>query len=73
MSLAFPTPDHMPCPECGASLPVGEIEHVCDEDRRLDYLLVELRPGLERFGADLAAWLETPQGRFARFLAERRR
>lgn len=73
MSLAFPTPDHMPCPDCGASLPVGDVEHVCDEDRRLDYLLVDLRPGLERFAADLAAWLETPQGRFARFLADRDR
>jgi hypothetical protein len=72
MSFAFPTPDHMPCPDCGASIPVagGSTAHVCDEDRRLDYKLVELRPGIERVGDDLAEWLETPQGRFARWLAE---
>ena len=74
VSLAFPSPDHMPCPDCGASLPVaGAPEHVCDADRRLEYALVELRPGIARFDADLAAWLETPDGRFARFIAEQGR
>jgi hypothetical protein len=74
MSLAFPSPDHMPCPDCGASLPVaGEAGHVCDDERRLDYALVELRPGIERFDDDLTAWLETPDGRFARFIAEQGR
>ena len=75
MSFAFPKPDHMPCPDCGASIPAGEGSeaHVCDEQRRLDYRLVELRPGIERVADDLAVWLETPQGRFARWLAERDR
>jgi hypothetical protein len=71
MALAYPTPDHMPCPDCGASLPAaGDQSHVCDDDRRLDYRLVELRPGIDRFDDDYNAWLETPQGRFARFIAE---
>lgn len=70
MSFAFPAPDHMPCPDCGASLPVGGTEHFCDEERRLDYRLGELRPEIERFDDELAAWLETPDGLFARFLAE---
>jgi hypothetical protein len=75
MSFAFPSPDHMPCPDCGASIPVGagsEV-HVCEEERRLDYRLVGFRPGIEAVAEDLAAWLETPQGRFARWLAERDR
>jgi len=72
MSFAFPTPDHMPCPQCGASIPTGggSEAHVCEEERRLDYKLVELSPGIERVGDDLAEWLETPHGRFARWLAE---
>jgi hypothetical protein len=74
MSLAFPSPDHLPCPDCGASLPAaGDAGHVCDDERRIDYRLVELQPGIERFDLDLAVWLETPGGRFARFIAERDR
>jgi hypothetical protein len=71
MAFAFPSPNHMPCPDCGASIPVGSPQgHVCDETQRLDFRLVELRPGIERVADDLAAWLETPHGRFARWLAE---
>ena len=71
MSLAFPTPDHMPCPDCGASLPVaGDGAHVCDEERQLDFRLVELGPEIAYFDDDLAAWLDSPDGRFARFIAE---
>ena len=71
MPLPFPTPDHMPCPDCGASLPVAdEGAHVCDEERRLDYRLVELGPEIAGFDDALAEWLETPEGRFARFIAE---
>ena len=71
MSLAFPTPDHMPCPDCGESLPVKEgPEHVCDEARKLDFRIVELRPDIDRFDGDLEQWLDTPHGRFARYLAE---
>lgn len=73
MSLAFPAPDHMPCPDCGASVPVGDLEHSCEEERRLDYRLTELRPEIERFDDDFAAWLVTPDGLFARFLAEQGR
>ncbi len=75
MSFAFPTPDHMPCPECGASVPVadGTPAHTCDEARLVDYGLIELRPEIERFPDDLAAWLDTPAGRFAQWLARRDR
>jgi hypothetical protein len=74
MSLAFPSPDHLPCPDCGASLPAtGDAGHVCEEERRLDYRLVELRPEVERFDDDFGAWLDTPDGRFAQFIAEQGR
>lgn len=71
MPFAFPTPDHMPCPDCGASVAVAaEVPHVCDDERQADFRLIELAPDIARFDGDLAAWLETPAGRFARFIAE---
>lgn len=70
--LALPPPAHLPCERCGASVPRdAAAEHVCDEERRLDYELFRLRDGIARLPDDLAAWLETPQGRFALYLAER--
>jgi hypothetical protein len=74
MAFAFPTPDHMPCPDCGASLRVDDGNgHVCDEARLLDYRLIALQPEVDSFEGDLARWLDTPDGRFARWLAERDR
>ncbi|HZO35009.1 MAG TPA: hypothetical protein VFB17_08030 [Gaiellaceae bacterium] len=70
MSFAFPHPDHMPCPDCGASVAVDEPAHVCDEERRLDY---RVAPEIARFDDELGRWLDTPAGRFARWLAERDR
>jgi hypothetical protein len=71
MSLAFPTPDHMPCPDCGGSVQRSEEEaHVCDEERLLDYRLLGLREEVGHFEDELAGWLDTPRGRFARWLAE---
>ncbi len=75
MAFTFPQPTHMPCPSCGASVAVGAPagSHVCDDERRLQFRLAEQRPGVERFDDDFAAWLETPHGRFAQWLAERGR
>ena len=75
MSFAFPHPKHMPCPDCGASVPVHDraVAHVCDEDRRLDFQLVELGEEIEGLERELADWLETPHGRFAAWLAKRTR
>jgi len=61
----------MPCPDCGASVPVAAEEaHECDDERQLDFRLVELGPDIARFDDDLAAWLDTPDGRFACFMAQ---
>ena len=106
MAFSFPSPDYLPCPDCGASLPVsaGTGKHVCDAERRSDYQrftkgvsdgrletqsgmasefppyeqqvddeLSELRAEIDRFDEDLAAWLDTPEGRFSQWLAERDR
>jgi hypothetical protein len=72
MAFTFPTPNHMPCPSCGASVAIADDfgAHVCDDERRLEYRLTELRVEIERFTDDLASWLDTPHGRFALWLAE---
>jgi hypothetical protein len=64
----------MTCSECGATVAKGELDaHECDPQRRADHQLSKLHPELERFDVDLATWLETPEGRFAQWDAERRR
>ena len=48
-------------------------DHVCDQERWLDYQLVRLRPDIARFEADFREWNATPEGRFEEFYAERSR
>jgi hypothetical protein len=65
---------HMPCSECGASVSRAERDtHVCDPDRRLDYRLFQLREEIARFDDVLREYLDSPQGRFEQWLAERQR
>lgn len=72
--LEFPQPRHLPCPDCGQSVPRGtEAGHACDDARRLDYVLVQLREEIVGFDGQLAAWLGSPAGRFAAWLAQRDR
>jgi hypothetical protein len=71
---SLPQPAHMPCPDCGVSVPRGvRAEHVCDEAQRTSYELLQLRIEAERFDTELTAWLATPAGRFAIYYAERER
>jgi hypothetical protein len=71
---AFFQPSHMPCTECGVSVEVASASaHTCDQERRLDYLLFQLRDEIAAFDAQLTAWLESAYGRFAAWLAERDR
>jgi hypothetical protein len=72
--LEFPQPTHVPCPDCGASVPREEVgAHECEEERRLDFVVLQLRDELEQFEDELGAWLDSPAGRFATWLAERDR
>ena len=64
----------MPCAECGASVPVGASdEHVCSEQRRLAYELFKLRAEVAAFEDQLAAYLDSPRGRFELWYADRER
>jgi hypothetical protein len=72
--LSLPEPRHVPCTRCGASVERAHLEeHECEEARRLEYELFQLRVGLEQFEADFAVWLGTPRGRFETFYASYRR
>jgi hypothetical protein len=72
--LSLPEPLHVPCSLCGASVERARLEeHRCEEQRRLEYEFFQLRERLGQFGAELAAWLETPSGRFETFYASYRR
>jgi hypothetical protein len=71
---SIPQPANMPCDECGASVPVsGGDEHVCSEERRLEYRLFQLRAELGVFEDQFAAYLESARGRFELWYAERER
>jgi hypothetical protein len=71
---AFPQPGHMPCTECGASVERAAAGgHECDLERLLDFRLVQLRDEIAAFDEQLTAWLASAGGRFAVWLAERRR
>ena len=74
MSSAFAHSHHMPCPECGASLSSEErSDHVCDPERRLEFRLFQLRDEVAGFEDRFRGYLDSPQGRFAEWLAERDR
>jgi hypothetical protein len=70
----FANSRHMPCPECGASVHAGKRdEHECDPERRADFLMFQLREEIAEFERAVREYLTTPHGRFAQWLAERRR
>lgn len=64
----------MPCADCGASVARSDTEsHVCDPERRLEFILLQLRDECAEFDAQLAVYLDTPKGRFETWYASRRR
>jgi hypothetical protein len=68
------SPDHMPCPECGAAIPRVELaSHVCERERWLDYQVLARRKELGRLEEELDAFLSTPRGRFELWYASRER
>lgn len=71
---SLPQPAHMPCPDCGASVPrEAQTKHVCDEAQRTSYEQFQVRLEADRFDTELTRWLASPNGRFAVFYAERQR
>jgi hypothetical protein len=65
---------HMPCAECGASVPESERdEHTCDPARLLEFRLLQLGDEVQAFDDSLRDYLSSPEGRFAQWLAERDR
>jgi hypothetical protein len=72
--FGLPEPPFMPCSECGASVAKAErAEHICERERWLDYQLFLQRRAIERLEADLRTYLDSPEGRFQAWDAERRR
>jgi hypothetical protein len=71
---SFPQSHSLPCPECGVHVERTEAaSHVCESERVLDYRISRIRHEIAQFDAQLASWLDSPQGRFAVWLAERER
>ena len=71
---AFANPSPLPCPDCGAAVAESERRgHVCDPERRADYLMFQLREEIAGFERSVREYLTSPHGRFAQWLAERRR
>jgi hypothetical protein len=74
MSTSFAHSSHMPCPECGASVARGELDaHECDPERVLDFRMFQLRDEVAAFDGALGSYLDSAEGRFAQWLAERKR
>lgn len=62
----------MPCTECGASVDRrADTAHTCDRDRLVDYRIFGLRRQIESLESGFTQFLETPTGRFERWLAAR--
>jgi hypothetical protein len=65
---------YMPCPECGASVEASASdEHVCEPERVLQYRTFQLGSRVEDLERGFRDYLESPEGRFAQWLAERER
>jgi hypothetical protein len=72
--FGLPEPQFMPCGECGESVAKAEqAKHVCERERWLDYQLFIQQEGVDRFERDVGAYLDSPEGRFQAWDAERRR
>jgi hypothetical protein len=74
MSAFFASSQYMPCTDCGASVSVAaHAEHVCDPERKLDYLMFQLREEVASFDDVLREYLGSAKGRFEQWVAERAR
>ena len=72
--FGFPTPpSSWPCPDCGAAISIEEGEHLCDEERRRWHQLFLVNVEVEALDDELRCYLDSPQGRFEVYYAERER
>ena len=68
------TSRYVSCDDCGASVARNEGgRHECDPERRLDYLIFQLRGEVASFEVELGAYLDSPNGRFESWYAEHQR
>jgi hypothetical protein len=55
----------MPCPECGESVAREDRdEHACDDERWLDFQMFQLRDEIGGLESGVAAYFDSPHGRF---------
>jgi hypothetical protein len=70
----LPQPAFMPCLECGASVARADAaSHECEDERRVEYQLFQLRDAIGAFDDDLAGYLDSPAGRFETWYAAHER
>ena len=70
--FGFPPASSLPCPDCGAAISI-EREHLCDEERRRWHQLFVVNVEVEALDDELRSYLDSPQGRFELYYAERER
>ena len=68
------TSRYVSCDDCGASVARDESgRHECDPERRLDFVIFQLRDEVARLDVELGAYLDSPNGRFESWYAEHQR
>jgi len=68
------TSRYISCDDCGASVTRDESGvHECDPERRLDYLIFQVRDEVASLEADFGSYLDSPNGRFESWYAEHER
>ena len=64
----------IPCPDCGATIERQDNErHECDPERRLDHQMSQLSGEIELLEQQVADYLDSPNGRFELWYAQRER
>ena len=71
--FGFPPASSLPCPDCGAAISIEEGEHLCDEERHRWHQLFVVNVEVEALDDELRCYLDSPQGRFEVYYAERER
>jgi hypothetical protein len=62
------------CPECGIAVAAVELdEHACEQERWLEFQLLQTGRQVAAFESAFAAYLASPGGRFEQWYAERER